>query len=192
MDARPGRLAEVLGMLPLLHVPIESGKRLTVAVAGSHAGLLIDEVRRWPDVGSILTPFPVVVKDTRLRQTGQLSPGTVDVMLLSPGMGPMAFLPALRPGGLVQVSTYDANLWGPLRTKLAKDAGAAVPWRENLPHPIYGALGRLGNAPPKRCRRPPKAAVRLNEQFLPCLFTFGKDELRLLNPPGDSAGGMGH
>lgn len=191
MEILPGRLAEVLGMLPLLHVPA-GPSRLTIGVAGNHASMLIEEARRWPDVGTILTPFPVACKDTRVKQTPQLQAGTVDVMLLSPGMGPLAFLPALRPGGLVQVSTYDAALWGPLRKKLAADAGAAVPWREHLPLPLYGALGRLGNAVPKRARKPLKSALRLNEQYLPCLFTFGKDELRLLNPPGGATVGLGH
>lgn len=191
MDARAGRLAEVLGMLPILHAPLDSS-RLTVAVAGNLSSMLVEEARRWPDIGTIYTPYPATSKDARIEQTPQLRPGSVDVMLLSPGMGPLPFLPALRPGGLVQVSTYDEALWGPLRRRLMQDAGAAVPWRENLPQPIYGALGRLGKATPKRCRKPPKTAARLNESYLPCLFTFGKDELRSLHQSGGPAGGVGH
>ena len=170
----------------MLHVP-QGGRRVVVAVAGPLSRELADELRRWPDVGTLyVPPHTATPKDSRIRVAPSLPIGEVDLVVLSPEQNPHPFLPALRPGGIIQASTYAPHLWGPLRKRLQADVGSSMPWREHLPKPLYGVLSRLGPSAPKRVREVPKTATRINKQFLPCFFTFGRDELAWLHQKGEA------
>lgn len=80
--------------------------------------------------------------------------------------------------------TFDPTKFGILNTKMRELFGNACPWRDHLPTPIYGVMSMVGSAQsPKRLRKPPPAATHLTEKFLPCLFTFAKDELPLVFLP---------
>jgi hypothetical protein len=47
---------------------------------------------------------------------------------------------------------------------------------------MYGVLASPSGAP-KRLRNPPGGARRLTQQYLPCLFVFGADEVPLVFGP---------
>lgn len=171
------RLIEVLGLLPVLHV---KPGRFRVAVAGPYAELLAAEVRRWPDTALIVMLHePSSLNDKRIKVVKDLRPGTIDLVLLSPEQDPTPWFPALARNGIIQAVCHDANRWPHLIRQMKGQFGHAVPWREHLPAPIYGVLGRSGASPPTREREPPKTTKRLTSSYLPCLFTFGRDEVTL-------------
>jgi len=173
------RLIEALALLPMLHVP-QGNKKIKVGVVGSHAELMAAEIRRWPDVNEIIiTKQPGQLKDKRIRVVDAIPDKTVDLMLLSPNQDPDPWFNKVITGGVIQATTYEGNAFTPLSTAMRKAVGNGVPWREYLPRPLYGVIGHLGVGSVKRRRNPPKAAKRLTTNFLPCLFTFGKDEIPL-------------
>lgn len=183
LGVREQRLAEVLALLPMLHVPRRDS--LTVVVSGKLAPGMASEVQRWPDVKQIIVaghPAPKEQPNKRLRFTDLPAPACADLVLLSPEDDPRPLLASLRRGGVINVTTFDETLWGPVVRKMKADIGSATPYREYLPLPIYGVLGRLGGSP-TRVRQPPASAKRLHSKYLPNLFCFGKDEITLLNPP---------
>src|SRR6056297_405553 len=117
----------------------------------------------------------------------------VDVLLLSPDQRPDQWWAALAPNGIIGASTTDAAAWPLLLNAFRCELGRVSPWRNYLPRPIFGALGRNAALKPVRNRQPPKGAAHLTSQYLPTLFTFSKDELpiaftrgcvRLANHPG--------
>jgi len=189
-DIVPQRLLETVGMLPILH-----GKQgpLTVAVAGPMAEMLATEALKWHDVTRLLTLAPLHVKDRRVEVVRSLPAKGVDVLLLSPDQRPDQWWAALAPNGIIGASTTDAAAWPLLLNAFRCELGRVSPWRNYLPRPIFGALGRNAALKPVRNRQPPKGAAHLTSQYLPTLFTFSKDELpiaftrgcvRLANHPG--------
>lgn len=171
------RLTEVLALLPVLHV---KPGRFRVAVGGLHAEMLAAEVRRWPDTVLIATLKPLVhLNDKRVKVVQALRAGTIDLVLLSPEQDPKPWVPALARDGIIQATTYDKDKWPKLIQQMRAEFGHAVPWREHLPSPIYGVLAKSGASAPTREREPPKNTRRLTSSYLPCLFTFGRDEVSL-------------
>jgi hypothetical protein len=176
------RFSEVAALLPLLHV---TPGKTTVAVVGPVAGLMAAEALRWRDTERVYVLDPTAqANDRRVVATKTLPNASCDAMLLSPDQAPDSWAAAVRAGGIIQAMTLDPLKFAALHTHMRKLFGNASPWREHLPTPIYGVLSRIGGtAPPKRERKPPPAATRLSEKYLPCLFTFGKDELSLVFLP---------
>lgn len=178
------RFTEVAALLPLLHV---SPGKTTVAVVGPVAGHMAGEVIKWRDTEKVYILDPSAqANDRRVVAVVELPPASVDAMLLSPDQAPDTWTKAVKPGGIIQAMTMDPTKFNALHTKMRELFGNAVPWREHLPTPIYGVMSTVGSkAAPKRLRKPPPAATRLSEKYLPCLFVFGKDELPLvfLNKP---------
>lgn len=173
------RFSEVAALLPLLHV---APGKTTVAVAGPVSGIMAGEALKWRDTEKVyLTDLSAQANDRRVTLVKDLIPGSVDVMLLSPDQAPDSWAAAVKPGGVIQVMTLDPTKFNALHTKMRDLFGNASPWREHLPTPIYGVMSTIGGkSSPKRLRKPPPAATRLTEKYLPCLFTFGKDELPLV------------
>lgn len=173
------RFSEVAALLPILH--IAPGKTV-VAVAGPVSGIMAGEALKWRDTEKVYITDPTAqANDRRVVLVKELQPASVDVMLLSPDQSPDSWAKAVKPGGLIQVMTLDPTKFNALHTSMRALFGNASPWREHLPTPIYGVMSTIGSAhSPKRLRKPPPAATRLTEKYLPCLFTFGKDELSLV------------
>jgi hypothetical protein len=152
----------------------------TVVVAGPAASLLAAEALRWRDTVKILTATALPeVKDKRVEIYKELPKLCAEVVLLSPDQAPEPWMPALKPGGVIQVSTYDEKLISSLRAKIRDLTGSAVPWREYTPAVLWGVIGCLGSSP-RRVRRPPEGTRRITERFLPSVFSFGKDEIQLV------------
>lgn len=152
-----------------------------VAVLGPHAAILATEALRWRDVSVVsLVPLNLPpVLGGRVSVVDKLEPASVDVLLTSPEQNPNVWLRAVRPGGVVQATTLDPSKANRVLAAMRASVGGAKPWREYLPQPIYGAIACLGGTC-KRLREPPSGTKRLTTQYLPCLFTFGKDELPLV------------
>jgi hypothetical protein len=146
-----------LGLLPVLYLPPNS----RVLVAGPQREVMQEEVSKWKDV-SVDTSIPI---------------NGADAILLSTEQDPEPWLKHLAPGGIIQVSSTKPEAAASYRRRLRHALGNTLPWRENLPPPLFGVVARQGGLPLKVCRNPPKTASRINHKFLPCLFTFGKDEL---------------
>lgn len=173
------RFTEVAALLPLLHV---SPGKTTVAVVGPVAGHMAGEALKWRDTEKVYVLDPTALaNDRRISAVAEIPPASVDAMLLSPDQAPESWAKAVKPGGIIQVMTMDPTKFNALHTKMRELFGNAVPWREHLPTPIYGVMSTVGSKnAPKRLRKPPPAATRLSEKYLPCLFVFGKDELPLV------------
>ena len=173
----PFRYAEAAALVPLLHV--RPGPTV-VRVAGPLSVLLAVEALRWRDTREVWVDQPVPVKDSRIKPVPTKGTfnhtGMFDIVLLSPEMDPEGYQPILKKGGVIQASTYDLKKIAGLREKIKRMTGAAVPYRETLPEPLWFVLGCSGSTP-RRVRRPPDGAQRITERFLPALFSFGKDEL---------------
>lgn len=177
----PYRFAEVAALLPILHT---SAGPATIAVLGTEAGIMAAEVLKRRDTKQVLTLAPLPgVNDRRVKVVDKFEPASCDVILLSPEQAPAApLLTFLKPGGVIQSMTLvPENVPAQLKT-MRELVGNVTPWREHLPHPIYGALACLGR-PCKRLQEPPPSSKRLTTQYLPSLFTFGKDERPLVFPP---------
>jgi hypothetical protein len=172
----PFRLVEALALLPMLHVPQRTA--LDVGVVGPYADMMAQEVHRWPDVRMIHMLAKPAYPMTKKYSISSIMP-QVDVLLLSPEQDPTPWLKMVKPGGLIQATTADPLKFQALVASLATNVGNAVPWREHLPRPLFGVLSNIGTSKPQRFRQPPKSAQRLTANYLPCLFTFGKDEISL-------------
>jgi hypothetical protein len=172
----PHRFVEAQALLPMLHVPQLPGRQ--VAVAGPYAEVMAAEVHRWPDVSVIyLLEKPRQVSGKKYKHVEELP--EVDAILLSPEQDPSLWFKHLKQGGIIQATTTKGDRWNALSRRMRELVGNSVPWREHLPEVLYGVIGHKGGTSARRVRRPPKAALRLTDSYLPCLFTFGKDELSL-------------
>lgn len=172
------RLAEVAALLPMLHV--RPGPTV-VLVAGPLAPLMAAEALRWRDTTKVLTlaPLPPQINDKRVEVVKEAEPA--DVILLSPEQVPEPWMKALKPGGLIQTLTLNPGSFRHLREEVHALVGNSVPWRVHLPAPAFGVLAVMGSGKPaSRPRKVPGGAAFLSEQFIPCLFTFSRDELPLV------------
>jgi hypothetical protein len=172
------RLIEACALLPLLHVAAD-GATVVFAV-GPAAEAMAADALRWPDVRTVhvLEPLPRL-RDVRIS-VGKPPAGSCDAVLISPDLPAEASAFALAPHGVLCASTTKPEAAGAFYTSLrAVFPRRVAPWREHTPEPLYGALCSPGGKP-ERLRKPPAAARRLSLQYLPCLFTFGADELPLI------------
>jgi hypothetical protein len=177
------RLVEACALLPLLHVPADGPT--SVFAVGPAAEVMAADALRWPDVRvvHVLEPLPRL-RDLRIS-VGRPSAGSCDAVLVSPDLPCEAFAFAAAQHGVISTSTTKPEeagaFYGKLRSIFPR---RLVPWREYLPEPLFGALCSPGGKP-ERMRKPPAAARRLSMQYIPCLFTFGPDELPLVfgQPP---------
>lgn len=172
----PHRLMEAVVMLPILHAP--AGK-LEVGVVGPMSEQMAAEALRWRDVAALymLEP-PKQLKDRRIQLTKKMPAAKLQVMLLSPEQSPMQWTYTLAQGGIINPTTISDTQIQKLKTELQERVGATLPWREYLPQPVYGVLSKHStDRKIERTRQPPINAKRLSKQYLPCLFTFGKDEI---------------
>lgn len=178
----PYRFRECTATLPILYT---EGK-ITVACLGPHADLMAIEALRWPDVEKIYVlkeiEFPAEDKraQSHIEVVKKLEDDSCDVVLLSPNQDPSFFFSALRDGGIMCVSTTELSKIGALRSTMFEALGNVIMWREYLPRPIYGVLSHKGSGKPKLQRKIPNSTERLNDRYMKCLFTFGKDEIPFL------------
>lgn len=178
MDQR--RLVESCALLTLIHVPARPN---TVSCSGPLAEVLAADVLRWPDVVTVyLREPPRMLKDKRLVVAAP-PVGSCDAVICSPNEDPTLFLHALKRDGVINVSTALVDRVGPLYLGMQQLFRRITPWREWMPEPLYGVLASPGGKVERR-RHPPASAKRLSSSYLPCLFTFGKDELSLILPKG--------
>ncbi len=172
------RLIEACALLPLLHTPA-TGPTVVYAV-GPAAEAMAADALRWPDVRTVhvLEPLPRL-RDQRIS-VGRPPTGSCDAVLVSPDLPAEAHAFAVAQHGVICSSTTKPEeaqaFYAQLRAVFPR---RMVPWREYLPAPLFGALCSPGGKP-ERLRKPPAAARRLSPQYLPCLFTFGPDELPLV------------
>lgn len=172
------RLIEACALLPLLHLPAE-GPTVVYAVGPLSEAMAADALR-WPDVRTVHVDAPLPrLRDKRIS-VGKPPTGSCDAVLVSPDLPAEAHAFALAQHGILCASTTVCEkaqaFFAGLRSCFPH---RIVPWREHLPAPLFGALCSPGGKP-SRLRAPPAAARRLSPQFLPSLFTFGKDELPII------------
>lgn len=171
------RVFEVHTILPVLHLPVGP---FTALVAGALAKRFALELLRWPDAAAVYCPpehAPEKI-DRRVR-IGLPTNGACAVVCTSPNQtDALSYLRFLNKNGIFCASTEEAHaasFYAAVRaTKLPY-----IPWREHTPLPLYGCLIALESKPVRR-REPPKAAKRITANFLPSLFTFGKDEIAVI------------
>jgi hypothetical protein len=175
-DVLPHRLIEAVALLPVLYVPLRK-EGFTVGAVGGMAAAVVAEVSRWPDLTAVYTTEKVTPLN-RKHQVVEVLP-VVDVLVLSPEQNPEPWVRFLKAGGILQAATADPAKFRPLIEVVQKHVGGCCPWREHLPKPLYGTIGYAGIGRPRTARKPPQNTKRLTEKYLPCLFTFGKDELPL-------------
>lgn len=179
------RAVEACALLPMLH--IAASTRPTVACTGPSAEILAAEVLRWPDVTRVyLTEQPLLVRDRRVA-VGAPPAASCQLVVCSPNEDPSPHLPALAPHGLLNTSADIPAQTQALMEGMRRLFRGCVPWREWAPTPLYGVLATPGGGKIARQRHPPAGARRLTSQYLPCLFTFGKDELPCVLPRHDAA-----
>lgn len=173
----PYRLSEVLALLPLLYVrPGDT----TVAVMGPCSAMMAGEVLRWRDTVKVYALADLGIKDSRIEVVKEFPANSCHALLLSPEQTfPANVSSTLKMGGVLQACTTDAAKIKALADSIRFVAGRGTPWREYLPAPLWGVLGAVGTVP-VQYRKPPKETKRLSAQYLPCLFTFGKDDLPLV------------
>lgn len=172
------RYVEACALLPMLHTPVQKN---IVACVGPHAELLASDCLRWHDVASVILLEPTKIKDRRVRVERLLPAAGLDVLIVSPDVSPEPYLAALKPGGVANASTLDPEKTPGLLARLRKALPSVKPWREYLPEPMFGAL--VSSEELALVRRPPVGAVRISGPWLPCMFTFGRDEMKLVLPP---------
>jgi hypothetical protein len=173
------RLVEACALLPLLHV---GAGQTVVACSGPQAEVFAAEALRWPDVVTVyIRTQPRLLKDKRLRVTPP-PVGSCDVVICSPNEDPTPVLHALTADGVISTSTAIIDRVPSLMAAMRALFRVVTPWREWLPEPLYGALASPNGTKVSRQRHPPPAAQRLSSQYLPCMFTFGKDELPFIFP----------
>lgn len=182
--AIPYRFVEACALLPMLYVAKEPPN--SVFCVGSQAELFATDVLRWRDVSRVyLLDPPARLRDKRIV-VGQPPVGSCSVVLSSPDEPPDRFIFALSPKGVLCASTIanDPAKVGPfLRHMRQLFPRSIVPWREYLiPEVLYGVLASPSGAP-KQVRNVSGGALRLNDHYLKCLFTFGADELPLVFGP---------
>lgn len=183
------RLVEACALLPLLHLPPD--QKTIVACVGPQAEILASDCLRWHDVVCVLLlEQPMRLKDKRVSVVPSLPPAGCDAVLVAPGADPLPYLTALKPAGILCASTMDPErvpaLLASLRKAFPRDIWGkprVVPWRENLPEPIFGALA--SQTAPLRRRGVPKGSVRISGPYLQCMFTFGRDEMPLVLDPSE-------
>lgn len=176
-EAVPQRLLEVAAMLPILHLPAGP---ITAAAVGPFADQMAREALRWRDVRRVYIIDKTTINDRRVVPVDTLPAARVDVLLLSAEQAPKPWLQALAVNGVISTLTGTVSKVRPLRSGLQHDLGNATPWRDWLPAPLYGVLAKNGPTKVQRQRNPPAASKHLSRQYLPCLFTFAKDEMPLV------------
>lgn len=176
------RVVEACALLPMLH--IAAAAKPTVYCTGTHAEICAADICRWPDVSRVyLRDPPLQLRDRRVT-VGAAPPASCQLVITSPNEDPSPFLYALAPTGLLCASADIPEQAAALFAGLRQLFRAVMPWREWTPDPLYGALVTPAAGKIARQRHPPAGARRLTAQYLPCLFTFGKDELPLVFPHG--------
>lgn len=178
------RLVEACALLPLLHT--DPSQKNSVLCVGPLAERMAVAALRWRDIEAVyLLDAPGTLRDSRLH-LGLPEAGTCAALLLSPDIQADPFLPALNKGGVAGLSTQQPGRVSPFFAQVRdQHRGRYLPWREWLPAPLYGAVVGTDTKPAKR-RPVPGGAQRLSQQYLPCLFTFGADELPLVfGPPAE-------
>ncbi len=179
------RLIEACALLPMLHVAREPPNH--VFCVGPQAETFAKDVLRWRDVERVYLIDPPLLLRDRKVVIGAPPVGSCSVVLLSPEQKPDPFIYALSPKGVLCASTMELNKIASLMSHMRHlFPRSVVPFREYvLPEVLYGVLASAHGAP-RRIRPPPGGSIRLSEQYLPCLFTFGADEVRLLfGPPAE-------
>lgn len=173
----PHRLIEASALLPFLYA--KKGK-ITVGAVGVLDDRMGPHMLQWRDVEKLVLTRKVPIRDSRVEIVQQLPEGKLDLLLLSPEQNPQLFIKALAPGGVIQATSADPGKLIRFKDFLKTHLGNAVPWREYLPTPLYGVMAKNAADKPVRERNPPPSAKRITKQYLPCLFTFGKDELGII------------
>jgi hypothetical protein len=174
------RLVEACALLPMLH--LSAAQKNTVACIGPQAEVLAADVLRWPDVQRVyLLEPPIMIRDRRVN-IGTPPPASCNLVICSPNEDPVDVLVSIAPRGLINVCTTLLDRAPAMYAAMRIHFRNITPWREWLPEPLYGAMASPAGGKQTRQRHPPKAAKRISSQYLPCLFTFGKDELPLVLP----------
>ena len=176
------RLIEALALLPMLHAP--QGRDTVVACLGPTADLTAADVLRWRDVAAVYSDRPLSVRDRRVRQGPPPAAGC-HVVVLSPGQAVADGAALLTPDGVLNATAPGEDRAAAFLAQAREAFPRRIkPWREYLPEPLFGALMSPAGAPERR-RNPPGGAKRLSAQYLPCLFTFGADEVGMVFGPGE-------
>lgn len=169
------RFVEACALLPMLYV--QPARRNIVFCSGPCAELFAVDVLRWRDVAQVFVPeLTTKLRDPRVV-VGKPPVGACSAVILSPDENPEPAAAALAKDGVINACTRDPARFTALLKLMRRLFPRSVsPWREHLPEVLYGTLASPQGAP-KRLRNPPGGARRITAQYLPCLFTFGGDEM---------------
>lgn len=180
-----GVFAEAISIVPFIHTRKKPGFRgLIVGFEAMPAGALL---LKYPETGQVLyfkTSAPAHGKAKQLPGIAVASDikWKADLTVIAVPGTPLTEIAAVRPliadDGLVAVAVDDFKKTNEVRKALSAQFPYVVPYRAHLPEPASFLL--CSRAAITRCRPVPDNADHLSDQFIPCLFTFAKDEYRLI------------
>jgi hypothetical protein len=180
-----GVFAESIAIVPFVHTPKKPGLRgLIVGYEATPAGALL---LKYPETGQILYYKTTAPDHGKAKQLPGIAVATdinwkADITVIAIQGTPMNELAAIRPliadDGLVAIAVDDYKKSNDVRKSLKAMFPFVVPYRAHMPEPIVFFL--CSRATVKRCRPVPDSAEHLSDQYLPCLFTFAKDEYRFI------------
>ncbi len=176
---------EALSVVPLVHLPVQGGQN--VLLVGQGAAGAAEAVLRYPTTASVVAIDALVpVKDKRVQyaqRIDQLPPAwKADLIIVAVPVLTDSLVAALRAHhnadtGVVVFAIARPNQVRAARETLKRSWAIVQPYREHIstqPEPAWFLMA--GDHGFQRYRPIPGWTVRLNDKYLPALFTFAKDE----------------
>lgn len=180
-----GVFAEAISIVPFAHTKPKPGLRcLVVGYEASPAGALF---LRYPETGQVLYYKTKAPNHGKAKVLPGIAQGTeiswkADITVIALPGSPISEITTIRPlladDGLVAVAISDFKRSNEIRQSLNSVFPFVVPYRAHLPEPASFFL--CSRDAIRRTRPVPESAEHLSDQYLPCLFTFSKDEYRLI------------
>jgi hypothetical protein len=178
-----GVFAEAISIVPFVHTKPKPGLRcLVVGFEASPLGALYV---RYPETGQVLYYKTKALDHGKAKVLPGIAQATdinwkADVAAVAVPGSPLNEIATIRPlladDGVLAVAIDDSKKANEIRLALKVQFPFVIPYRAHLPEPAVFFI--CSRAPVARARPVPDSADHLSDQYLPCLFTFAKDEYR--------------
>lgn len=181
------KFSEAISVIPIVHTPLSAARVLIIGQAALPAAWLAMRYPQFTDIISIGADAPPSLLNTRrFRQVPSLDqvPGgwLADLIVIA---SPTVDSLALRQvhahssrNAVVAVACPSPAGARMMRDTLRSFWSVVAPYREHLPEPAYFLLA--SNAPLTKVRPVPAYTRRISDNYLPAMFTWGKDEYATL------------